>query len=160
MISKGSLRVVVTVSLLFFAKILGITAWGFKSLSPLSRFQRHVAKVLPIIASSVAIMQCQPQVALADMSSAPWDSNIQYAVVKQAPADSPMPKEGDLVAVRFQGKYKGIVFDDTFKTEEPYFFRAGVGLVVKGLDESIINMHVGDRLQLQFSGDYACEFCF
>jgi FKBP-type peptidyl-prolyl cis-trans isomerase 2 len=30
-----------------------------------------------------------------------------------------------------------------------------VGLVVKGLDNAVINMHVGDRYKLTFGGDYA-----
>ena len=30
-----------------------------------------------------------------------------------------------------------------------------VGLVVKGLDTAVINMHVGDRYKLTFGGDYA-----
>jgi FKBP-type peptidyl-prolyl cis-trans isomerase len=34
-----------------------------------------------------------------------------------------------------------------------YLFR--VGLVVKGLDTAVVNMHVGDRYKLTFGGDYA-----
>lgn len=62
---------------------------------------------------------------------------------------------GDLVAIRFKGDYKGQVFDDTFKTEEPYFYRAGVGQLVKGLDDAVVQMQVGDRWRLEFGGDLA-----
>lgn len=87
------------------------------------------------------------------MNLAPWDSNVKYEVIQSAPKDSPKAKVGDLVAIRFRGDYKGQVFDDTFKTEEPYFYRAGVGQLVKGLDDAIVQMQVGDRWRLEFGGD-------
>lgn len=36
-----------------------------------------------------------------------------------------------------------------------YFNYCRVGLVVKGLDTAVVNMHVGDRYKLTFGGDYA-----
>jgi hypothetical protein len=38
---------------------------------------------------------------------------------------------GDLVAIRFKGSYNDIAFDNTFETPEPYFYRAGSGLILK-----------------------------
>lgn len=35
------------------------------------------------------------------------------------------------------------------------YHRAGVGLIVKGLDDAVVNMHVGDRYHLVFGGDLA-----
>lgn len=64
-----------------------------------------------------------PSVSLADLAPAPWSPGVQYEVIKQAPADALEPKVGDLVAIRFRGSYKGNDFDDTFKTEQPYFYR-------------------------------------
>jgi FKBP-type peptidyl-prolyl cis-trans isomerase len=32
-------------------------------------------------------------------------------------------------------------------------FSCGVNLIVKGLDETVLNMHVGDRLHVAFGGD-------
>ena len=64
-----------------------------------------------------------PTVTLADLAPAPWSAGVQYEVIKQAPADALQPKVGDLVAIRFRGSYKGNDFDDTFKTEQPYFYR-------------------------------------
>ena len=64
-----------------------------------------------------------PTVTLADLVPAPWSAGVQYEVIKQAPADALQPKVGDLVAIRFRGSYKGNDFDDTFKTEQPYFYR-------------------------------------
>jgi hypothetical protein len=70
-----------------------------------------------------------------------WSDKIQFESIKTFP-DNPIPKVGETIAVRFRGEFKGTVFDDTFNTKEPYYFRFGVGNVVKGLDESIAHMHL------------------
>ena len=58
----------------------------------------------------------------------------------------------DLVEIRFSGSYQGKQFDDTFSTPEPYYYRAGVGSIVKGIDDSVLHMRVGDRWKITFSG--------
>ena len=58
-----------------------------------------------------------------------------------------------MVEVRFLGKYKGATFDDTFSTAEPYYFRAGTGTILQGLDDTITQMRVGDRWLVNFRGD-------
>lgn len=93
-------------------------------------------------------------VAFADMGPAPWDANVQYEQLVSNPKGA-MPKVGDLIAVRFIASYNGVPFDDCFKTADPYYFRAGVGYVVKGLDNAVIHMHEGDRVHLKFGGDLA-----
>ena len=65
----------------------------------------------------------QPSITLADLVPAPWSSEVKYEVLQSAPAGSLQPKVGDLVAIRFKGSYKGSEFDNTFKTEFPYFYR-------------------------------------
>jgi FKBP-type peptidyl-prolyl cis-trans isomerase len=89
------------------------------------------------------------------MTMSPWSKDVQYEVVKSGKKDAARPKVGELVTIRFKGSYKGTVFDDTFKTEQPYIYRTGVGLVLKGLDDAIINMAVGDRIKLSFGGELA-----
>jgi FKBP-type peptidyl-prolyl cis-trans isomerase len=59
------------------------------------------------------------------------------------------------VAIRFTASYNGKTFDDTFKTEQPYYYKTGIGLVVKGLDDSVTQMRLGDRWHLAFGGDLA-----
>ena len=50
---------------------------------------------------------------------------------------------------------KGTEFDNTFKTEMPYIYRAGSERILKGLDDTVVNMKVGDRLAVSFGGDLA-----
>jgi peptidylprolyl isomerase len=102
-----------------------------------------------------ALSQLGPMISFADYSPTPWDPAVKYEIVTKAPTDAVQPKVGDLVAIRFRGEYKGNAFDDTFKTDQPYFYRAGVGLLVKGLDDAIVQMKVGDQWKLQFGGNLA-----
>jgi FKBP-type peptidyl-prolyl cis-trans isomerase len=62
---------------------------------------------------------------------------------------------GDLAAIRFKGRYKDYVFDDIFGTPEPLYFRAGGGNLVKGIDEAIVMMKIGDRWELTIPGPLA-----
>jgi len=76
--------------------------------------------LLPIVIASPLLINPLPS--FAEFSPSPWNSDIKFEAVKSFPENA-TPSVGELVAVRFQGKYKGLTFDDTFKTEEPYFFR-------------------------------------
>lgn len=61
--------------------------------------------------------------ATASVILAPWDANVRLEVIHSAETASPTPKQGDLVAIRFKGAYKGVEFDNTFNTEEPFYYR-------------------------------------
>jgi hypothetical protein len=86
-----------------------------------------------------------------------WAPGVRYTVLKAGPKRDLKAKVGENVAIRFKGSYKGTVFDDTFRTEQPYFYRAGVGLILKGIDESVTHMAVGDKWKLEFGGEYSFE---
>lgn len=106
-----------------------------------------------IVALSFGVFQ-RPLEALAELQPAPWNNAIQYEVLTPAP-NGGVPKVGDLVAIRFIAKYKDSVIDDTFKSADAYYYRCGVGSVVKGLDEAVTHMHEGERSRFQFGGDLA-----
>ena len=88
--------------------------------SSLSRWGRGIS--IPKVVGLLYSLSL-PTVSLADLAPASWSPGVQYEVIKQAPADALGPKIGDLVAIRFRGSYKGNEFDDTFKTDQPYFYR-------------------------------------
>ena len=103
---------------------------------------------------AVALGLSPLQVVHAEKAPASWNSGIKVEVLKTGMSgDANKPKAGDLVEVRFKGSYKGNEFDNTYKTELPYTYRAGVGTVLPGLDETVVNMHVGDTLAVSFGGD-------
>lgn len=111
-------------------------------------------KVFNFVAAAGAFV---PLTAHADFSPAPWSKETLLEVVKKAPKDAPQPKAGELVSIRFKGMYNGNAFDDTFSTENSYLYRTGVGLIVKGLDDTVVNMQVGDRYKVKFDGDLSFE---
>lgn len=108
---------------------------------------------LPLLLGSLLIL-AEPLAARAEFKQSSWNSGVQYEVVKSNPTGD-MAKVGELAAIRFKGSYKGTEFDNTFATSEPYYYRAGVGGILKGLDETIMNMHVGEVYKLKFGGDLA-----
>jgi len=87
-----------------------------------------------------------------DLKPSSWDPTVKYEVLKGNPGGQ-KTEVGDMVAIRFKGSYQGNVFDDTFVTEQPYFYRAGVGLILKGIDDAVVNMHIGERYHILFSGE-------
>ena len=68
-----------------------------------------------------------------------------YRVNKKAPkADS-----GDVVSVYYEGKLANdTIFDSSFERNAPITFKLGTGRVIKGWDEGIALMHVGDSALL------------
>lgn len=102
-----------------------------------------------------SIITQQPSESFADLAPSPWSDKIEYEVLKEAPGSASFPKAGDLVAIRFRAKFKDIVFDDVFKTADPYYYRCGVGSVVQGLDETVLHMKEGERVHARFGGDLA-----
>lgn len=79
-------------------------------------------------------------------SPAQWDAKVQVEQLKAPVKDAIGPKVGDMVAIRFVGSYQGKVFDDTMSADLPYFYRAGAGLIVKGLDDAVVHMKLGEKL--------------
>jgi hypothetical protein len=74
-----------------------------------------------IVASAMLLTSSQLP-AFADLAPAPWDSTVKYEVIKSSGSEV-VPVPGDLVTIRFRGTYKDVAFDDTFQTDEPYFYR-------------------------------------
>ena len=72
-------------------------------------------------------------------------SGVKYEVVKTG--DGPQPKIGELAGIRFRAKVlqSGNKIDDIFDTPEPYYTRIGSGGLIKGVEEVLPKMRVGDR---------------
>lgn len=59
------------------------------------------------------------------------------------------PKPGDMVTVHYTGKLlDGTVFDSSFKRNKPFQFKIGVGQVIKGWDQGVMRMCVGQSCRL------------
>ena len=67
------------------------------------------------------------------------------------------PKKGDQLTMHYVGKYKsdGEVFDSSRAKNRPFKFVIGVGTVIRGWDEGVIEMTLGEKAKLDISSDYA-----
>jgi len=80
-------------------------------------------------------------------------SGVSYVV--STAGDGPKPEIGELAAIRFKASYGTMVIDDIFGTPEPYYTRVGSGGLLKGIEEVIPLMRVGDRFVVTIPSDLA-----
>jgi FKBP-type peptidyl-prolyl cis-trans isomerase len=82
-------------------------------------------------------------------------TELKYEVLKAAPAGAKSPKSGDFVTVHYTGwlfdeskpENKGQLFDSSIGRGE-FTFQIGVGQVIKGWDEGVMKMKIGDKARL------------
>ena len=81
------------------------------------------------------------------------DSGLRYKIIKEG--TGPKPEKGDNVKVHYTGKLTdGTVFDSS-KNRGPFVFKVGTGRVIKGWDEGVIDMKVGEVRELVIPPDLA-----
>lgn len=70
-------------------------------------------------------------------------SGIEYRIIKSG--NGPSPVAGQMVSVHYTGKLTdGTVFDSSHNRNQPFNFVVGVGQVIKGWDETVLAMRVGE----------------
>jgi peptidylprolyl isomerase len=72
-------------------------------------------------------------------------SGTTYVIMKKG--DGPEPKVGELAGIRFRALVlqSGQKIDDIFDSPEPYYTRVGSGGLLKGVEEVLPLMRMGDR---------------
>lgn len=66
------------------------------------------------------------------------------------------PKPEDQVTMHYTGTLEdGTKFDSSVDRGEPFQFTVGVGQVIKGWDEGVPQMSLGEKAKLTITGDYA-----
>lgn len=73
-------------------------------------------------------------------------NGVSYTVKQKG--SGPKPEKGELVAIRFAAFAGANKIDDLFDNPEPYYTRVGSGGLLKGVEEAIPLMRVGDRWEL------------
>jgi len=81
------------------------------------------------------------------------DSGLQYKVTQAAPAGAQSPSKGQKVTVHYTGWLwnngtKGTKFDSSVDRGQQFSFTIGVGQVIKGWDEGVMDMKVGEKREL------------
>ena len=68
----------------------------------------------------------------------------------------PSPKVGDQCAMHYTGRLlDGSKFDSSLDRGKPFVFKLGVGQVIKGWDEGVQQMSLGEKCVLTCTPDYA-----
>lgn len=80
------------------------------------------------------------------------DSGLQYIIWKKG--DGEKAEAGDNVSVNYDGRLlDGSQFDSSYKRGKPFSFPLGGGRVIKGWDEGIAYLNVGDSATLIIPSD-------
>jgi len=75
------------------------------------------------------------------------ESGLSY--IKLVDGTGAQPQQGNTVLVHYTGTLEdGTKFDSSRDRDRPFSFRVGVGQVIRGWDEALSLMHVGDRWQI------------
>ena len=84
---------------------------------------------------------------MSDQDVVTTDSGLKYTEIKQGTGAT--PKKGQTVTVHYTGTLEdGTKFDSSRDRGQPFSFKLGVGQVIKGWDEGLSTMKVGDRRKL------------
>jgi FKBP-type peptidyl-prolyl cis-trans isomerase len=82
------------------------------------------------------------------------DSGLRYQIIQKG--DGPKAAKGKKISVHYKGQLSdGRVFDSSYQRKEPIDFTVGIGQVIKGWDEGLQLMRVGDKARLVIPSDLA-----
>ncbi|XP_078487554.1 peptidyl-prolyl cis-trans isomerase Fkbp12-like [Ciona intestinalis] len=80
---------------------------------------------------------------------------IERKIIKHGNGTT-FPKANQTVIVHYTGTLKdGTKFDSSRDRNKPFTFKIGCGQVIRGWDDGVIQMSVGERATLTCSPDYA-----
>ncbi|MBN8702960.1 MAG: FKBP-type peptidyl-prolyl cis-trans isomerase [Bacteroidetes bacterium] len=81
-------------------------------------------------------------------------SGLKYSIVQKG--NGAQPQAGDLVNVHYVGRLTNdTIFDSSVERGQPFAFKLGVGQVIKGWDEIVALLHVGDKANVTIPPDLA-----
>jgi len=105
------------------------------------------------VSGTVIDFSAGPPAVAAEGDVTSTQSGVSIKVIKAG--DGPAPEPGELAAIRFASFAGENKIDDIFDTPEPYYTRVGSGGLIKGVEEVLPKMRVGDRWVLTIPGNLA-----
>ncbi len=80
------------------------------------------------------------------------ETGLRYKIIQKG--DGAKAEAGRKVSVHYEGSLvSGQVFDSSYKRNQPIDFQLGVGQVIKGWDEGILLLQVGDKARFVIPSD-------
>ncbi|PRP88968.1 peptidyl-prolyl cis-trans isomerase FKBP2-like [Planoprotostelium fungivorum] len=85
-----------------------------------------------------------------DVKAPKKDEKLRIGILKRAESCTQKTKLGDNIGVHYTGTLKsdGSKFDSSLDRGDPFTFRLGQGMVIKGWDQGLANMCVGEKRRL------------
>jgi FKBP-type peptidyl-prolyl cis-trans isomerase len=78
-------------------------------------------------------------------------SGLTYLITKKG--TGPQLKTGETVILNYTGTFtNGVKFDSSHDRDQPFAFKLGTGQVIKGWDEGVAKLRVGDQAILVIPG--------
>ncbi len=107
-----------------------------------------IGAILCIVLAGFTSPEAKEKAVKTDLTTTP--SGLRYQIMKAAPQDAKKPKSGQQVFVHYTGwlsnnDQEGQKFDSSHDRSEPFVFIVGKGQVIKGWDESLLDMKVGEK---------------
>jgi len=82
------------------------------------------------------------------------DSGLRYQIIQKGSGKKAV--KGDNISVHYKGQLlNGTVFDSSYQRKQPIDFQVGIGQVIKGWDEGLQLMQVGDKARLVIPSELA-----
>lgn len=107
-----------------------------------SNAQTKRAKTAP--RRAVKTVKRKPAVVKPSVAATTTASGLTYIITHKGAGR--FPRKGETVAVHYTGTLtNGVKFDSSHDRGEPITFELGAGNVIKGWDEGIARLHVGDQ---------------
>ena len=108
-------------------------------------FQKQTAKAAAAKVEKKKKQEALMKDLLAKAKTTP--TGLKYVITK--PATGPKPVAGNTITVHYTGKLEdGTVFDSSHKRNQPIDFKIGVGMVIPGWDEALLDMSKGESRTL------------
>jgi FKBP-type peptidyl-prolyl cis-trans isomerase FkpA len=81
-------------------------------------------------------------------------SGLKYSTLKEGTGEEAKP--GQTVSIHYTGTFtNGEKFDSSRDRDQPLFFHLGMGQMIKGMDEGVAGMRLGEQRRLQIPAKLA-----
>ncbi len=127
--------------------VLAVVAYA---VTACTKKEQETQSAAPVVASPVA--GTPATVAPAASNVVTTSSGLKYEVLREG--NGPVAKAGQTVSVHYTGWLTdGTKFDSSVDRGQPFSFALGAGQVIKGWDEGVAGMKVGEKRKLTIPSD-------